>query len=355
MGKFFNGQVKRDRTSLIRYIIIGCGIFFIIFLFILIAAKSGKNKDNAILEPKKTYTMEINSDWPEAKDLFDKIENFDVNLITVEYNNLDITELGEYEVTVKAENHGSAQVKVIVADQTVPELILKDVEISQGYAYDIEDFVESCNDNSHSECILSYYDKATDVSGRLIDYSSFTEPGSYIIKIIAKDASDNETPIKEAKLTILEDGQGGGNGGNSDNCYFGNLSVSNSRVSYPIAVVVGDQNANCALDRNLWDDPNIQEPVNKFYKEDYEALKKDTDEILRSNFPNGAKIVAYPNFIAVLNDEIKGLVGYAIYVKVYIVANDYDGTIDKDENLAVSYYIRQDHTRQYDYNKYNIK
>ena len=353
MGKFFNGRVKKDRTTLIRYVIIGCGIFFIILLFILIAAKSNK-KSNVVLVPKESITVEVNSDWPENTDFFESIENYDKNLITVDYQDLDVTTVGEYEVQLNAEGYNSVKVMVKVVDTTAPELTLKELTIDYGDAYDIEDFVELCEDNSGDECIIEYYGNSQDQTGKTIDYSAFTEENTYLIKIVAKDNSGNETEVKETKL-IIGSGEGENTNQGGENCTYGNLDVSQTRVSYPIAVIVGDQNANCALNRDLWDDSEIQIPVNKFYSDDYEALKKDIDSMLKTQFPNGAKIVAYPNFVAILNDEIKGLVGYAIYVKVYIVANDYTGTVDSDDNLVLAYYIRRDHTRQYVVNKYNVK
>ncbi len=353
MGKFFNGQTRGSRTSLIRYIIIGCGIFFIILLFILIAAKSGK-KDNVVLEPKKSITLEVNSDLPEVDDLFEKIENFDKNDIIVDYGILDVSSVGQYQIKVSAEKHGEAYIDVIVEDTIIPELILKDVEIEYGNYYSIDDFVASCTDNSGDECIIEYYE-TVDQNGKYVDFSSFTEVGEYVVKIIAKDYSDNPTPVKDAKLTIV--GEGSVITPDPGTCLFGNMVVDKAIHNYPISIIVGDQSTGCALDRNIWDSATIDEEVQKFIEDDKDLLKDQSDvkEALEANFPNGAKIEMYPEKIVIFNKDIKGLVGFSIHVKVYMVPYNYDGIIDKNENLVLEYYIKTDHTREYLYNKFNIR
>lgn len=352
MGKFFNGQVKKDRTTLIRYIIIGCGVFFIILLFILIAAKSNKPPSNVVLTPKDSLTLEVNSNWPEAVDFFDKIENYDTDDLSVTYNDLDMAKVGEYTVTLNADGYNSVDVKVKVTDTKPPELTLRELQINYGDVYKIDDFVVYCEDNSKELCTIDYYQKSQDQNGMLIDYSSFTQEGTYLIKIVAKDESGNETEVKETKLTI---GQGT-SPVTPTNCIYGGLNVSSSNVDYPIAVIVGDQLSNCALNRDLWDDKNgVQEPVDKFFNDDYAALKTDIDATLKTEFPKGAKIIVYPTYKAVLNDEAKGLVGYGIHVVVYIASQDYADNIATEENKVLEYYIKPDHTRQYIVNKYNLR
>ena len=79
MGKFFNGRVRKDRGTLIKYGIIAAGVLLIIILFVLIAA--GKNKkSDVVLELKDSVDFEVNSEWPEVMDFFTKFENFDENL-----------------------------------------------------------------------------------------------------------------------------------------------------------------------------------------------------------------------------------------------------------------------------------
>ena len=348
MGKFFNGKVRKDRGTLIKYGIVAAGVLLIIILFVLIAA--GKNKDgDVVLELKDSIDVEVNGEWPSTLDYFSKFENFDENL--VEIGDFDITTVGEYTVTVTADGQGTAEIIVNVVDTIAPELTLQNVEIETGGIYAIEDFIDTCTDNSDGECIVEYYSESIDQNGNPIDYSSFTADGKYLIKIIAKDESGNTIePPKEAQLTI-------GTGETQVQptvCNYGDLTVNTETHYYPIAVVVGDQNANCALNRDLWDSASVQNPVNRFYEEDYTRLKNQITEILKEEYPNGAKIVAYPHYIAVLNADLRGLVGYAIYVKVYVADSSTTEQVDSDENLKVAYYLRSDRSRDYEVNKFDL-
>ncbi|MBE6155751.1 MAG: hypothetical protein E7164_03235 [Firmicutes bacterium] len=349
MGKFFNGKVRKDRGTLIKYGIIAAGVLLIIILFVLISAGKNKNKD-VVLELNEVVTVEVNGEYPAIKDYFSKFENFDEKLVDI--TDFDITTVGEYTVTVTAEGYGSEDITVNVIDTTAPELVLKNVEIESGDTYYIEDFIHTCEDNSNTECIVEYYTESFDQTGNPIDYSSFTEDGKYLIKIIAKDESDNTSDPKDVYLTIGNDEQPVEP--EPVTCTYGDLTINRETHYYPIAVVVGDQINNCALNRDLWDSATIQAPVKTFYQNDYERLKIQIKAELEKEFPKGAKIVAYPHFIGVLNAELKGLVGYAVYVKVYVAPADTSGQVDSDENLRLAYYLRSDKTREYEINKYNL-
>ena len=348
MGKFFNGKIKKDRSTLIKYSIIAVGIFIIILLFILISIKNSK-KPKANIDIKDELIVEINDDWPEKEDFFDKIENYSIDLVTVDYNDFDVTEVGEYTVTVDAEGITNKKVNVKVVDTTAPTLILKEVKIPLGMDYKIDDFIDICSDNSGKECTYEYYTGMQDAQGNPIDYSSFTQEDTYIIKIYAYDESGNQTEVQDTKLTI-------GDGGTIySDCTYGDLSVDITKVSYPIAVIVGSESLNCALDASLWNDERVQVSVNNLYMKDYENLKTELKAIFRAQNRGETKVVAYPHYIAVLNKQGTGLVGYAIYVKVYIVDKNYSGQIDTNDNLAISYYINSDGTRKYETNTYDLK
>ena len=348
MGKFFNGKVKKDRSTLIKYGIIAFGIFLIIFLFILIGIKNSR-KPKANIEVKNELTVEVNGDWPEKSDFFTKFENFNIDLITIEYNDFDITEIGEYTVKVNAEGLGDQEVVIKVVDTTAPTLLLKEVKINLGDNYSIDDFIDICSDNSGKECKYEYYSGMQDAQGNLIDYSSFTKEDTYIIKIYAYDESGNETEVQDTKLTI-------GEGGSIySDCTYGDLSIDTTKVTYPVAVIVGSESLNCALDASLWSDERVQVSVNNLYMKDYESLKTELKEIFKAQNRGETKIVAYPHYIAILNKSGKGLVGYAIYVKVYVADNSYTGQIDTDSNLALAYYINSDGTRKYETNTFGLK
>lgn len=348
MGKFFNGKVKKDRGTLIKYGVIAAGIILIILLFSLIAAGRNK-KSNVVLELKETVQFEVNSEWPSVDQFFNKIENFDKDLITI--GDFDITTVGTYNVTVSADGQGDADITVEVVDTTVPEIVLNDVIIESGEIYSIEDFVESCEDNSGSECIIEYYTESLDQHGNPIDYSAFENDGKYLIKIIAKDESGNATEPKDIYLTI-----GNENALPPTACQYGNLEYNKVIHTYPIAVIVGDQNSKCALNRDLFDNSTIQKPVEILKNKDYDRLKKQLTPILQDQYPNeSATTTVFPEYIAVLNAEQKGLVGFALQVKVYVAPKSYEGAIDTNNNLALSYYVRSDGTRDYEVNIFDIE
>ena len=347
MGKFFNGRVRKDRATLIKYGIIAAGVLLIIILFVLIAAGKNKN-DDVILELKDEVTVEVNGEMPTVMDFFNKFENFDEELVSIE--DFDITTVGSYSVTVIAEGHGEEEITVNVVDTISPQLTLRSVEIESGEEYYVYDFLDTCEDNSLGDCIVEYYSESLDQNGNPIDYSSFTEDGKYLIKIIAKDESGNTSSPVETYLTI-------GDGTAEPEpvaCIYGDLTINTETHYYPIAVIVGDKVNNCALNRDLWDSASVQTPVNNFYQEDYTRLKNQLEPLIKEEFPTGAKTVVYPHYIAVLNNDLTGLVGYAVYVEVFIADYNTTEAVDSDENLKVSYYLRSDRTREYEINKFDL-
>jgi len=357
MGKFFNGRVKQSRASMVKMGLIIAGVVLIILIFIIIAIRNN-SKNPATLVLVENLTLEINSEEPNKMDFFSQFENFDEEKITIDYRDFDITEVGTYVVTVKAEGLGQEDVTVNVVDTTAPELTLNEVEIPYGQTYKAEDFITSCIDNSNEECYVEYYSEQLDQNGNKISFSSYTEVGTYVIKLVAKDNSDNYTNPKETTLTIVDNGEGGGGSSNEPDpslCLFGGLSIDKTQYDVPLAIVVGDKTSGCALDRDLWDDKEVTDSVAKFYNIDYQKLKNDLKEILKTEYPQGANIVAYPNYIAILNESITGLVGYAIEVKVYVTNVGYTGAIDTEENLQLSYYLLEDQSREYLVNKFNLK
>lgn len=245
-------------------------------------------------------------------------------------------------------------------DDKAPELEVKDFEIEAGKRYYVEDFIESCSDNSGEACTIEYYSDSKDQDGNAIDYSKYTEAGNYLIKIIAKDENGNVTEPKSVNLKLTD---ASGNpptpepNPNPDptvECKYGDLSYDEKISTYPIAVIVGDEQNNCALNRDLWDNDDVQKPVVELYKRDLEKLKTDFNKIYETKYPNGAHTYIYQDFKAVLNKENKGLVGYAVYVKLY--ASEANLSIDKStaENLIAEYYLKSDGSREYIQNPYNI-
>lgn len=75
-------------------------------------------------------------------------------------------------------------------DTESPNLILKEVTINEGEQYSIDDFIDSCEDNSGNKCILSYSNGIR-----------YKIAGVYDIGIIARDQDDNKIE-KTTKLII---------------------------------------------------------------------------------------------------------------------------------------------------------
>ena len=96
--------------------------------------------------------------------------------------------------------------------------------------------------------------------------------------------------------------------------------------------------------------------ADEVYNKDYQNLQKDMNSVLKKEYPNGAFITVCPSYISVFNKEGKGLVGYSIYVKVYIDAFRKLECTDEgiEEYKVVSYYIDKDNSRIYEINKYDI-
>ena len=358
MGKFFNGNVKTSKSTMIKIAIVAvCAILIIV---ILIALNNVKNPQRANLKLYNNLDVEINSEKPETMDFFSAFDNYDVNKVKVTYpDDFSTKVVGTYEVKITIEGK-EYTTKVNVYDDKAPELEVKDFEIEAGKRYYVEDFVESCSDNSGEACTIEYYSDSKDQDGNAIDYSKYTEVGNYLIKIIAKDENGNVTEPKSVNLKLTD---ASGNtpkpepNPNPDptvECKYGDLSYDEKIYTYPIAVIVGDEQNNCALNRDLWDNDDVQKPVVELYKRDLEKLKTDFNKIYETKYPNGAHTYIYQDFKAVLNKENKGLVGYAVYVKLY--ASEANLSIDKStaENLIAEYYLKSDGSREYIQNPYNI-
>ena len=118
---------------------------------------------------------------------------------------------------------------------------------------------------------------------------------------------------------------------------------------------MGDEQNSCALNRDLWDDEETQKPAKDKFEKDLNKLQDDFKKIYETKYPNGAQTYIYQDFKAIYNTENKGLVGYAIYVKLYATATGVNMDKNNNDNLIAEYYLKQDGTRQYINNPYNIK
>lgn len=360
MGKFFNGKIKRDRTSLVKYTVIGIGVLVIIILLFAIGCRKREDFTDQVKIKKNGITIEINEEFPEVIEYIEEIAEYpytDSLKYEFEGDNCDSTQVMTCKVTISGNAIDDIKTKLHIKDTTAPDLIVKDtLQIDVNEKYIVEDFVDYCEDNSGEECIVRFYDPSEETSNTedevidentpSVDYGSYTGNGTYKVYIVAEDVNGNITEPMESTLII-------GSGDNNDTtCSFGNMKVSETRVKFPIAVYVGDEALDCAIDKALWDNALTQVPANDLYKMDYQRLQNELQDVLRANYPNGANIKVYPNYISVLNDSLTGLVGYGIFVKVYV--GELNKQVDLDENLIMSYYLYPNGDRLYIANKYQL-
>ena len=189
------------------------GLFLsIISLIICITLNMGseekENNANKVsiigyVEPKNTLiikdeiSIEINTKLPTINEYF---ENYDLNDdVDIKYylsnkevdSNYVLKNVNTYKVVIVVKNLNYTT-KLKVVDTIKPVLKLKNITINEGEKYNLKSFINSCNDNSGKECILSY---TNEKSGK------YVSPASYTIGITAKDESGNTTTL-ETKLTI---------------------------------------------------------------------------------------------------------------------------------------------------------
>lgn len=107
--------------------------------------------------------------------------------------------IGKYNLIVKdITNDKEYTNKLTINDNTNPELLLKEVSITDGESININSFIESCIDNSKEECKLSFMDE----NNNEIE-SVDTSIGERDVKIQATDSSLNKT-IQTTKLKVNE-------------------------------------------------------------------------------------------------------------------------------------------------------
>ena len=332
--KFFHDRVYNAKKNIINAIIIGVCIIGVIVCFIVVSNSNieGPSNNNRNVTLKEEVWVEIND--PITKDIFfTNIENVDLNEIKIDFAD-DITKIGEYEVKIIIDDKEYKTILNVI-DTTNPELILKDVSIDKGKTYISYDFVESCVDNSGENCIISFFN-TIDEDGNEIDYSKFTEPGDYEIKILAKDSFGNEI-TKSSKLTIKS------NTTTSKpkpvTCKYGD-GIYNTE-NYLLAVNVISNN--CAISLDLYNDNEIMSRVNKIMDTETTKIKKDIEALKLSG-----TLALNRKVTAVTNTSANGIVGYEIKMIVTITNNDVVETI-------AEYKVNSDGKRIFTTNPHKLK
>jgi len=235
---YIKRYAKKDK---IKWLIIGASALVLLLIIIIVIMANRGNKKPTIsavpdFELKNELVVEAGSTLPEVADYFKKLENIDIDDIKITYpedfevsydttfctdeenekiGNSDGANIDEFECVSKylrtPASYGITltvlekeyTVNLTVQDTVSPVLASKNVEIYAGDTYQLEDFVQYCVDVT-GDCQISYYDQDVDEEGNAIDYAKYTLPGTYKIRLYAKDDYDNITEPVEAELKILE-------------------------------------------------------------------------------------------------------------------------------------------------------
>lgn len=235
--KFFfnNAYIRKNRTvtiiSIITVLLLIVTTFFITSQFY----KGNNENPDKIIETYKEIDIKLFDNLPYLLTYFKKLENTKITDIKLSYpENFTYTEnttkCTEEEITIinkikngekvdtninealscisyKANVAGKYNIKITVnkkefnttlnvIDDEAPKMQTKDLEIYEDESYNVNDFVESCSDNSQKNCKIEFLNTS------LVDYSKYKEPGTYTIKLIAKDYSDNKSEAATVNLTI---------------------------------------------------------------------------------------------------------------------------------------------------------
>lgn len=374
--KFFFDKVHTKKNHTLSIIITAVLVIAVVITFLVTRYfKEDKPEDKT---PKvtfnKTLEIELYQELPNIKAYLKTIKNITENdfelvypeelIISEDTSNCETPEdtncikqiansIGEYKVNVKSEKIkeiGTVTLKVL--DKTAPSLVLKEVKITEGETYKINDFIESCTDNSKTDCTFEYSSEDKNENDEIIDYSKYSAPGEYLIKIIAKDNSNNTTDKFETKLIInkkKETNKKPNNNNNNNNqtanenkCAYGDLSYSNS---YVIATKIND--SKCAI--------SIEQANELSYKPGIEHNKKLIKEIQNAYLKNTignlnleGEITYDITYGPVFNSSNKGVVGY------YLLSEAKQTVNGKTTTLA-RYFIDENGNKVWKINTLNLK
>lgn len=237
---YIKRYAKKDKM---KWLIMGGAalVLIIIIIIVMLASRKPSSKPSTpnvvpAFELKEELNLESGSSLPEVVDYFDKLENIDVNDIKITYpdefeisydksacTEEEIEEIDKadeehikefdcveptlinpatYGITITMQDK-EYTVNLNVVDTEGPTILTENVEIFVGEKYEIDDFIKLCSDFSN-ECIPNYFKGDLDSDGKEIDYSSFTEPGEYTIKIVAEDLYGNASDPVEVSLRIIK-------------------------------------------------------------------------------------------------------------------------------------------------------
>lgn len=327
--KFFNTKVKNKRKDKIKKIVIISLVSIVLIIGgVIFINKLPKEKTQKLLI-KREVLIEINNTITD--EMFFNTKNPQLNDVKILYpDNFSTKNIGEYTVKI---NVGDQKFKTIVkvVDTTSPELVLKDLTLSSAKNYNVNDFLESCKDNSNKKCDIDFYKNGIDENGKQIKYSMYREPGVYEIKIIAKDESGNEV-IESATLTI------GKGSTEQKTCEFGNNEYNSQKYVLTSSV----SNGNCAINPNLYNDENITKNVNNLLATETIRIKKDIEGLKLDG-----TIALNRTINLVMNTSNKGLVGFEILFTATVTQNN-------KSKVICEYKIDNKGKRTFTSNEYNL-
>ena len=354
-------KIKYYSKKMIPFILLIILVFGILLLTKTFTNKKksakSNNKEEEKLVPKiiDTIKIRINEEVPGIEGFvknYDKVKT-ETDSITYDTNNFannTYTAVGEYKVVIKI-NEKEYSARLIVKDTEAPVYALKDVTITEGSSYTINDFIQSCVDNSGKDCLLDYAN---------IDSSRYTNPGTYEIKIIAKDLSGNKADVKTAKLTINAKPSNNNNNNNNKNnnnkkttptCEFGSSEIAAGKVlSYNVS------KDNCAIDPEYSKTSTYITIPNKAAREEYEKLKTDL-----TNANITLKAMIEYDVLPVFNKAGTGLVGYETTFTIKKVTDECtktsaDGKKGYDNcEVVVKYNLTTNNKRSFSVNKLNLQ
>lgn len=355
--KFFFDKVHTKRNYTIP-IIIGTVLLIIVITTFLTTRyfKSTQKPDNEIkLVLKDRLEIELHKELPKTSAYVKEIKNLNYSDLEVIYpenlktidnkENCDneddktctktlVDSLGIFEVIIKSsklEKEYKLELKIV--DKAKPVLVLKEYKVTEGKTYKIDNFVESCSDNSGDACILEYVDTDKDENNEIIDYSKIKDVGTHTIKIVAKDSSGNKI-IKETKLTI--------NKKQAISCQYGNLKYSDT---YVIATRI--ENTTCAISvkeaESITNKAALQHNK-KLVKEIQEAYLQTTIDKMNLE----GQITYEISYGLVYNSTKKGVVGY------YLMG-EAKQTVGNTTTTIARYYINEQGNRVWKVNTLNLK
>ncbi len=325
--KFFKQKVHNKKRTITQIIIISICVVGIVLCFFIAGYFNNLLPEGAVIELRDSVSIEVNSSLPSKTTYFSKLENITEDAITVTYPNIDMQQTGEYPINIKV-HHKKYTTVLRIVDTVSPELTAKDVTINEGETYQASDFVESCTDNSNQKCQVEFFTLALTQDGEKIDFSKYTTEGKYLIQIVAKDSSNNQSNIANAYLTI---------GSPADTpfiCSYGDNSYDTEK--YIMAVDISENG--CALSGDVYSTTVIPEVLVPILDSEYNKIFNEFKKLNINGVVNFTRTID-----PIPNIENTGLVGYGIKISVF-----------EENNLVLEYYLNSNGTREYLLNKYNI-